>query len=46
MALSREIFGNVMKKALMIYARRDELEAARASGDQGRVIDVVKKILV
>jgi len=46
MALSRELFGNVMKKALMIYARRDELEAARASGDQGRIIDVVKKILV
>ncbi|OIO00712.1 sugar isomerase [Candidatus Desantisbacteria bacterium CG_4_10_14_0_8_um_filter_48_22] len=46
MSLSRELFANVMKKALMIYARKDELEKARATGDAGRVIDVVKKILV
>lgn len=46
MSLSRELFGNVMKKALMIYARRDELEKAQATGDAGNTIDVVKKILV
>jgi len=46
MRLSKEIFGNVFKKALMIYARRDELEAARETGDQAKVIDVVKKIIL
>lgn len=45
-SLSRELFANVMKKALMIYARKDELEKAQATGDAGRTLDVVKKILV
>jgi len=45
-ALSRELFGNVMKKALVIYARKDELEKAQATGDAGRTLDVVKKVLV
>jgi len=46
MSLSREIFANVMKKALLIYTRRDALKKARASGDSSNVIDVVKDILV
>lgn len=46
MRLSKEIFGNVFKKALMIYARKDELEAARETGDQARVIDVIKRIIL
>lgn len=46
MALSRELFGNLMKKALLIYARRDKLHAAQATGDAGKTIDVVKDILV
>lgn len=46
MALSREIFGNIMKKALMIYAMRDELEEARRSGDACKTIDVVKRYLI
>ena len=46
MSLSREIFGNVMKKALFIYAHRDELEKAQATGDAGKTIDVVKKFLL
>ncbi len=46
MKLSRELFGNLMKKALLIYARKDELEKAQATGDAGRTIDVVKKILI
>ncbi len=46
MALSRELFGNLMKKALLIYARRDRLQEAQATGDAGRTIDVVKDILV
>jgi xylose isomerase len=46
MALSRELFGNLMKKALLIYARRDKLKKAQATGDAGKTIDVVKDILV
>jgi len=46
MSLSRELFGNTMKKALMIYARREELEAARATGRAEDVIDVVKRIIL
>ncbi len=45
MRLSKELFGNVMKKALQIYARKEELLAAQATGDAARTIDVVKKIL-
>lgn len=46
MSLSRELFTNVMKKALLIYSEKDALEKARATGDAGKVIDVIKKILV
>lgn len=46
MALSRELFANAMKKALQIYAIRDRLAAAQATGDAGNVIDVVKRILM
>jgi len=45
MSLSREMFGNLMKKALMIYERRDALKKAQATGDAGQTIDVVKEIL-
>jgi xylose isomerase len=45
MRLSKELFGNAMKKALLIYAQKDELEKARLSGDQGAVLDVVKRII-
>lgn len=45
MRLSKEMFGNAMKKALLIYAQRDELERARLRGDQGAVLDVVKHII-
>lgn len=45
MSLSKELFGNLFKKALLIYSRKDELEAARDKSDQGAVIDVVKKII-
>lgn len=45
MRLSKELFGNAMKKALLIYARREELEKARSSGDQGAVLDAVKCII-
>ena len=45
MALSRELFGNLFKKALLIYARRGELRMARDRGDQGAVIDAVKRII-
>jgi xylose isomerase len=46
MSLSREMFGNIMKKALMIYARRAQLAKAQATGDAGKTIDVVKEILI
>ena len=46
MALSRELFGNIMKKALMIYAVKDKLEEARKTGDACKTIDIVKKYLI
>jgi xylose isomerase len=45
MKLSKEIFGNLMKKTLLIYARREELEGARETGNQAEIIDFVKKII-
>lgn len=45
MSLSKELFANAMKKALKIYAIKDKLETAQATGDAGNVIDVVKRIL-
>lgn len=46
MALSRELFGNVMKKALQIYAVRDKLEEAQSTGDALATLEVVKRYLV
>jgi xylose isomerase len=46
MSLSKELFANVLKKALLIYAKKSELKKAQATGDAGRTIDVVKKILM
>ena len=45
MSLSRELFANCMKKALVIYAQRDQLEAARNTGQAENVVDVVKKVI-
>ncbi len=45
MALSRELFGNCMKKALLIYAKKQELLEAQASGDAIKTINVVKQII-
>jgi xylose isomerase len=46
MALSREFFANIMKKALLIYAKKAELEKAQATGNAAATIDVVKEILI
>ena len=46
MALSRELFGNVMKKALVIYRDREKLLAAQAKGDAASTIEVVKEVLL
>ncbi|MCS7105324.1 MAG: TIM barrel protein [Thermofilaceae archaeon] len=46
MALSKEIFGNLMKKALLIYAKKDALEEARSKGDQAEILNVVKRIIL
>jgi len=46
MYLSKEIFANLAKKALLIYAKKDELERARGTGDQGEILNVVKKIIL
>jgi len=45
MALSRELFANVMRDALLIYRRRNVLKRAQNTGDAGETIKVVKKIL-
>ncbi len=45
MALSRELFGNVMKKALLIYAIRNKLEKAQSTGDAVAAIEVVKRYI-
>ena len=45
MTLSRELFGNCMKKALLIYAKRKDLLDAQASGDAIKTINVVKRII-
>lgn len=45
MALSREFFANCMKKALKIYAKRSELQAAQATGDAAKTIQLVKRII-
>lgn len=46
MALSRELFANVMKKALLIYRIKEQLAAAQATGDAANTIEVVKRILL
>ncbi len=46
MALSRELFANIMKKALQIYANKKALEVAQSSGKAEATIDVVKEYLI
>jgi xylose isomerase len=46
MYLSKEIFANLAKKALLIYANKDELEKVRETGDQAEVVNLVKKIVL
>ena len=46
MALSRELFANVMKRALLIYAVKDKLEKARSTGDATATIETVKKYIL
>lgn len=43
MRLSMEFFANCMKRALKIFAERDRLNKAQATGDAVQVIQVVKK---
>lgn len=43
MALSRELFANIMKKALLIYSKKDKLQKAQATGDAIATIDLIKK---
>ncbi len=45
MRLSREFFANCMKKALLIYAQKRELQDAQDSGDAIRTIEIVKRII-
>ena len=44
MALSLWL-SNCIKKALKIYAKRDELVKAQDTGDAARVIQVVKRVI-
>jgi xylose isomerase len=46
MALSRELFANVMKRALLIYAMKDKLEKAQSTGDAVATIETVKKYIL
>ncbi|RKY85466.1 sugar isomerase [candidate division KSB1 bacterium] len=46
MALSREFFANIMKKALLIYRIKEKLIDAQLTGDAGKTLDVVKKFLL
>lgn len=46
MRLSKELFANLAKKALLIYSKREELEKVRETGDQAEVINFVKKIIL
>jgi L-rhamnose isomerase len=46
MALSREFFANIMKKAFQIYAKKAALEKAQSTGNAAATIDVVKEILI
>jgi L-rhamnose isomerase len=46
MALSRELFGNVMKKALLIYAAKRELAKAQSTGDAVATIEVTKRYVL
>lgn len=46
MALSRELFGNVMKKALLIYAAKDQLQEAQSTGDAIATIEFAKKYIL
>jgi xylose isomerase len=43
MAMSKEIFANMMKKALKIYAEKDKLLKAQSTGDAIATLNVVKK---
>ena len=45
-SLSRELFTNMMKKALLIYRDRRKLRRAQSTGDAGETIDVVKRHIV
>ncbi len=46
MRLSKELFANLAKKALLIYSRREEFEKVRENGDQAEIISFVKKIIL
>ena len=46
MALSKELFVNVMKKALLIYAARKELEKAQSTGDAVATIELTKRYIL
>ncbi|MHA1357189.1 MAG: sugar phosphate isomerase/epimerase family protein [Candidatus Helarchaeota archaeon] len=45
MSLSRELFGNCMKKALLIYSKKKELLEAQATGNAIKTINIVKRII-
>ncbi|MEZ0289801.1 MAG: sugar phosphate isomerase/epimerase family protein [Sulfolobales archaeon] len=44
--LSKEFFANIMRRVLEIYRRREEFEKIRSSGDQAKIIDFLKRIIL
>ncbi|MBA2123341.1 sugar isomerase [bacterium Unc6] len=45
MSLSREFFANTMKKALLIWKDKTKLIEAQKTGDAGKTLEVVKKVM-
>jgi len=43
--LSKELFANLYKRALMLYLSREDFKNVRLSGDQAKVLDYVKRIM-
>jgi len=46
MALSKELFLNVMRKALLIYAAKNELVKAQSTGDAIATIEFTKRFIL
>lgn len=46
MALSRELFANVMKRALLVFREREVLQTAQAKGDGPSILHAIKRTIL